>query len=223
LYIVDVTGGKPKLKTTLADFKEKAINYISKDNLGQILVCTIKGLYYLNEKNAVVKVFNTDGGAPHNNFTAFFVDQLDRYWIFSPMTTLYNLYNGEITLEKDLDSSVSFRFNSATIDKNDMVWFGTEGDGVFTYKKSRNPKYQRFTSSKGLASDYIYGIMATNNGDVITCHKNGISVKYASLKTFRAINKNSGLPANTINSNAIYKDKNGYVWIGSTEGLIKYS
>lgn len=223
IYIIDVTGGKPKLKTTLADFKGKAINYISKDNLGQILVCTIEGLFYLGEKNAVTKVFNTDGGAPHNNFTAFFVDQLDRYWIFSPMTPLYNLYNGEITLEKDLDSSVSFRFNSATIDKNDMVWFGTEGDGVFTYKKNRSPKYQRFTSSKGLASDYIYGIMATNNGDVITCHKNGISVKYASLKTFRAINKNSGLPANTINSNAIYKDKNGYVWIGSTEGLIKYS
>lgn len=223
IYIYDIANGKPKFKSVLAEFKDKTINYISKDNLGQILVCTIEGLFYLDQKNVVVKVFNTDGGAPHNNFTSFFVDQLDRYWIFSPMTPLYNLYNGEITLEKDLDSSVSFRFNSATIDKNDMVWFGTEGDGIFTYKKNRNPKYQRFTTSKGLASDYIYGLMATNNGDVITCHKNGISVKYASLKTFRAINKNNGLPANTINSNAIFKDKNGYVWIGSTEGLIKYS
>lgn len=223
LFIYDITNAKPKLKKSIAEFKDKTINYITIDNLGQTLVCTIEGLFYLNEQNVITKVFNTDNGAPHNNFNSMFVDQLDRYWIFSPQTPLYNMYNGEISLEKDLDSSVSFRFNGATIDKNDLVWFSTEGDGVFTYGKNRKPKYVRFTTAKGLASDYIYGIIATNNGDVITCHKNGISIKYNSLKTFRAINKNSGLPANNINSNAIYKDKSGYIWLGSTEGVIKYS
>jgi ligand-binding sensor domain-containing protein/serine phosphatase RsbU (regulator of sigma subunit) len=223
LFVYDITNGKPKLKSQLNDFKGKTINYIRKDNLGQTLVCTIEGLFYLNEKNATVKTFNTDNGAPHNNFTSLFVDQIDRYWIFSPMTPLYNMFNGEISLEKDLDSSVSFRFNGAIIDNNDLVWFSTEGDGVFTYSKNRKPKYVRFTSAKGLASDYIYGIITTNNGDVITCHKNGISIKYKSLKTFRAINKNSGLPANNINNNAICKDKNGYIWLGTTEGVIKYS
>lgn len=223
LCIYDISNAKPKLKTQLSDFKGKTINYIRQDNLGQTLVCTIEGLYYLDAKNVIVKTFNTDNGAPHNNFTSLFVDQLDRYWIFSPMTPLYNTYNGEITLEKDLDSSVSFRFTSATIDRNDLVWFATEGDGVFTYSKNRKPKYVRFTTAKGLASDYIYGIMATNNGDIITCHKNGISIKYGNLKTFRAINKNNGLPANNINSNAIFKDKNGYIWLGTTEGVIKYS
>lgn len=223
LFIFDIKGGKPKLKFQFNEFKERSINYITKDNLGQTLVCTTEGLFYLNDKNQVVKVFNTDEGAPHNNFNSVFIDQLDKYWIFSPQTPLYHLYNGEITLEKDLDSSTSFKFNCATIDKNDLVWFGTEGDGVFSYGKKRKPNYQRFTTNKGLSSDFIYGIIATNNGDIITCHKNGISIKYASLKTFRAINKNSGLPANTINSNAIFKDKNGYIWLGSTEGLIKYS
>lgn len=223
LFIYDIKGGKPKLKSTVKDFKGKAINYITKDNLGQILVCTTEGLYYLDEKNAIAKLFNTDNGAPHNNFNSLFVDRLDRYWIFSPETPLYNMYNGEITLEKDLDSSTSFRFNCATIDRNDLIWFGTEGDGVFSYGKKRKPNYVRFTTGKGLASDYIYGIMASNNGDIIACHKNGISIKYGNLKTFRAINKNNGLPANTINSNAIFKDKHGFVWLGSTEGLIKYN
>ncbi len=223
LFIYDIKGGKPKFKFQFKEFKERSINYITKDNLGQTLVCTTEGLFYLNEKNEIVKVFNTDGGAPHNNFNSVFIDQLDKYWIFSPQTPLYHLYNGEITLEKDLDSSTYFKFNCATIDKNDLVWFGTEGDGVFSYGKKRKPNYQRFSTNKGLSSDFIYGIITSNNGDILTCHKNGISIKYANLKTFRAINKNSGLPANTINSNALYKDKNGYIWLGTTEGLIKYS
>lgn len=223
LFIYDVTNGKPKLKLRFNEFKERAVNYITKDNLGQTLVCTTEGLFYIDDKHAITKLFNTDNGAPHNNFNSVFVDQLDKYWIFSPQTPLYHLYNGEITLEKDLDSSTSFKFNCATSDKNDLVWFGTEGDGVFSYGKKRKPNYQRFTTGKGLASDFIYAIISSNNGDIVTCHKNGISIKYGNLKTFRTINKNNGLPANSINSNAVYKDKNGYIWLGSTEGLIKYS
>lgn len=221
--VYDISNAKPKLKTNIAELKGKSVNYISKDNLGQTLVCTTEGLYNLDPAKKIVKEFNTNNGAPHNNFTGFFVDQFDKYWMFSPLTPLYHIYNGEVTLEKDLDSSISFRFNCAAIDKNDLVWFGTEGDGIFTYKKNRKPNYVRFGSAKGLASEYIYGIIATNNSDIIACHKNGISIKYANLKTFRAINRNNGLPANNINNNAIFKDNNGFIWLGSTEGLIKYS
>lgn len=223
LFVFDIHGAYPKLKMQLPEFRGRAINYITNDNLGQTLVCTTEGLFYLDASKKLIREFNTDKGAPHNNFNSLFVDQFDKYWIFSPETPLYHLYNGEITLEKDLDSSVSFRFNCAAMDNSDLLWFGTEGDGIFTYSKKRKPNYVKFGVNKGLASDYIYGIITTNNGDVVACHKNGISIKYANLKTFRAINRNSGLPANNINSNAIYKDKNGCIWLGSTEGLIKYS
>ncbi len=62
----------------------------------------------------------------------------------------------------------------------------------------------------------------SDKGDVLACHRNGISVKYRNIKNFRKINKSNGFPANNINTNTRYKDAFGNIWFGSLEGLIKY-
>lgn len=221
LNIYNLAGNKMVFKNQVAAFKDKTINYITKDKEGTYLVCTTEGLYYVNPKMEVQKVFTTNEGAPHNNFLGVLVDRTNRYWVFSPETPLYNLYNNEVELEKSLDSTVSFRFSGGVQDKDENIWFSTEGDGIFMY--SRNKQFKHYNTEDGLSSDFIYGIIVTNKGDVIATHKNGISIKYANLKTFRSVNRSNGLPYNNVNTNALYKDKKGNIWMGSTEGLIKYS
>lgn len=221
LNIFNIAGNKMVFKSQIPAFKDKTINYITKDKEGVYLVCTTEGLFYLNQKMEVQKVFTTNEGAPHNNFLGVLPDRNNRYWIFSPETPLYNLYNNEVELEKSLDSTVSFRFSSGIQDKDLNIWFATEGDGIFMY--SSNKKFKHYTTEDGLSSDFIYGIIVTGRGDVIATHKNGISIKYANLKTFRSVNKSNGLPYNNVNTNALYKDKKGNIWMGSTEGVIKYN
>jgi len=220
LLIYQLKKGLPVLKSKLAFFDGKTINYITKDANGKMLVCTTEGLFFLDEKNQPEKVFNTDVKAPHNNFLGCLLDRKGKLWIFSPETPLYNLYNDEVSLEKTLDSLTSFRFSSGVQDKDENIWFATEGDGIFVFDRYR--KFKHYGTEAGLSSDFIYGIIATKQGDIIATHKNGISIKYANLKTFRSLNKQNGLPANNVNSNSLFRDRKGHVWMGSTEGLIRY-
>ncbi len=226
LHVYDIAKNKMVYKKAIPTFKGKGVNHITKDQTGQFLVCTTEGLFYMNEKLEVVKEFNTNSGAPHNNFLNVFVDRNDHVWTFSPETPLYHIANGEVELQKtimsDKDTLSPFKFNSGAQDRDDNIWFATEGDGVYCYRKSRKPNFIHYTTEDGLSSDFCYGITVTQKGDVLTIHKNGISIKYANLKTFRSINRSNGLPANIVNNNAIYKGKKGNIYMGSTEGLIRY-
>lgn len=222
LNIFNVAGNKMVFKNQMPIFKDKTINHITKDQTGRYLISTTEGLYYLNQKMEVEKVFTTNEKAPHNNFLGVLSDRTDRLWVFSPETPLYSVFNDEVELEKDLDSNASFRFNSGVQSRDDEIWFATEGDGIFSFKKNRSKRFKHFNTDDGLSSDFIYGIILTNKGDVIATHKNGISIKYANLKTFRSVSKLNGLPANNVNTNALFKDKKGNIWMGTTEGIIKY-
>ncbi|MBL7917432.1 MAG: hypothetical protein JNM96_03485, partial [Bacteroidia bacterium] len=221
LHIFDVTKGNVKLKKTLSFFDGKTINYVARDANDKLMVCTTEGLFFLDDAYAPEKVFNTDMGAPHNNFIGCLSDRNGKLWIFSPETPLYSLYKDEVVLEKTLDTLASFRFGSAAQDKDENIWFATEGDGIFVL--DRYKKFKHYGTEAGLSSDFIYGIISSQKGDIIATHKNGISIKYANLKTFRAIDKSTGLPANNVNNNALYRDKKGHIWMGTTEGLIKYT
>ncbi len=221
LHIFDVTKGIVKLKKTLAFFNDKTINYITRDANDNVLVCTTEGLFFLDKNYEPEKVFNTDMRAPHNNFLGCLADRKGKLWIFSPETPLYNLYKDEVSLEKTLDTLASFRFGSAVQDKDENIWFATEGDGIFVLDKYK--KFKHYGTEAGLSSDFIYGIIASQKGDIVATHKNGISIKYSNLKTFRPIDKSTGLPANNVNTNALYRDKKGQIWMGTTEGLIKYT
>jgi len=227
LYVYDIAKNKMIYKRFIPAFKGKGVNYFTRDQTGQYLICTTEGLFYTNEKLEVQKEFNTNSGAPHNNFLSVFVDRTDQVWAFSPETPLYHITNGSTvelqkTIESDKDTLSPFKFNSGSQDRDDNIWFATEGDGVYCYRKSRKPNFIHYTTDEGLASDFCYGIAVTQKGDVVTIHKNGISIKYANLKTFRGVNRSNGLPANIVNNNAIYKGRKGNIYMGSTEGLIRY-
>ena len=205
----------------LPEFENKIINYITKNLQQQYLVCATDGLYFVNQDYKIEKQLSTNSGLPHNNVTGCFIDHKDNLWIFSPETPLYNIFADSVVLFKGLDSITSYKFTSATLDKDNQIWFGTEGDGIFCLDHYK--RFKHFTTNNGLNSDFIYGIGISDKGDIIACHKNGISIKYQGLKKFRPINKSGGLPSTCINNKAIVKDKFGNFWLGSTEGLIKYN
>lgn len=60
-----------------------------------------------------------------------------------PKHLLYHISKGEVELQKtimsDKDTLSPFKFNAGTQDRDDNIWFATEGDGVYCYRKNRKP------------------------------------------------------------------------------------
>ncbi len=221
IFIYERKNKKFNFLKKLPEFETKIINYITINLQNQYVVCTTAGLYYLDQDFKIEKELSTNNGLPHNNVTGCFADRSERLWVFSPETPLYNIYLDSIDLVKEIDSVSAFKFTVALQDKDNNIWFGTEGNGIFCL--NHNQKYIHYNANNGLRSDYVYELGISFKGDIIACHKNGMSIKYHSIKNFRSITKEEGLPASSFNSKCLVSDNSGGLWMGTTEGLIKYN
>lgn len=100
-------------------------------------------------------------------------------------------------------------------DKNGVLWFGTNGDGICRYD---GLKMQYFTKKDGLAGNQINGITEDKKGDIWLATDNGLS-RYDG-KMFTNYTTKNGLSDNQLLS--ILLDKKGNIWVGTMAGVNKF-
>ena len=199
----------------------KSINHITGDE-EDIWVSTKKGVFQINWKTGSRKWYTTDDGLPHNNVNQLYIDAIGRVLIASLCNEIYyiNKNNTFEVLENIYLGSLN-SVGSFAEDENGGLWIGTHGNGLWL----ANPDtLMHFTRSSGLFSDFCYALAITGEGQPIIGHTGGLSLinlESSSIKTFSHL---EGMKSNSeIFSNAVLKDKYGNVWMGSSNGVIKYS
>ncbi|BDQ03414.1 hybrid sensor histidine kinase/response regulator transcription factor [Ignavibacterium sp.] len=223
--------------------KDNSITTIFTEDENKIWIGTYRsGLYLLNPKTGEIKNWTLnplDSTSLTNNYISSIVsDKAGNLWIGT--YNGLNKFNYKLSQNKfqrffksnnDLNSLSDNLIWSLTIDKVDssIMWIGTATDltefnlstGKFRRHKISNPLNLQFGSGSGnvipeidknqklLWIDSYAGLLRynlfTGNVDRFVYEKN---------------NPNS-LPSNRINK--IYKDKSGVIWIGTDNGLAKFS
>jgi signal transduction histidine kinase/ligand-binding sensor domain-containing protein len=103
-----------------------------------------------------------------------------------------------------------------TPDKEDHLWFGTNGGGISEYGGYSSTGYQ---TSQRLDISTTYCILRDKKGD-IWFGANGGVIKYDG-KTFANYTVAQGLPANTVVS--MMQDRSGNIWFGTNRGASKFN
>ncbi|MHB1179728.1 MAG: ligand-binding sensor domain-containing protein, partial [Daejeonella sp.] len=120
-------------------------------------------------------------------------DASGRFWMLETgrlSTFQLNRRSGKYTLNPDyLFADTTLIFSSAHMDKDGMLWIGTSNKGLFTINTNASPLQLR----------------------PYTPRPNGSSPS----EPGRA----GGQVNQTINSNGIYEDADGFLWLATTEGL----
>ncbi|MFK8044239.1 MAG: two-component regulator propeller domain-containing protein [Crocinitomicaceae bacterium] len=126
--------------------------------------------------------------------------------------------NGEVIY---FDSDLSFR-NIAF--KDSVVWFGSVDKGVLEVKYRGKNEFEStwLTRSKGLLSHNIYQLCVDNQVLWIGTEK-GISKYQLEDRVFTHFGYDEGFEGVETNINACFKDKEGQVWFGTTDGLYVYN
>ncbi|MDP4175671.1 MAG: two-component regulator propeller domain-containing protein [Bacteroidota bacterium] len=108
---------------------------------------------------------------------------------------------------------------STAVDKNNVIWFGTNGAGLVSYDGKKWETYNK--SNAGLPSDYITAIAFDSRGNKWIGTNNGIAVFDGSTwKTYK--NSSLFMPDCDILSMAIGKD--GIIWMGiGGKGLASFN
>lgn len=219
VYTYNTTTHKFESFSQKHNLPQIAINHILKHG-DEMLIASEEGMSNFAFRSGDVRYYTTAEGLLHNNVLHLFNDSRNRLWVASHGTPPYFLSNGRDTALKDISDLNSFNVNAITEDRNGNIWIATEGDGVFKYDGKR---VSNFRTRDGLSSNYCYGIAVDRNNSVWVTHRNGLSEKKALKKDFNPISTSEGLLFPENNLNAVCHDRNGDLWLGTTDGLVHYN
>jgi ligand-binding sensor domain-containing protein/serine phosphatase RsbU (regulator of sigma subunit) len=216
-YAKDVNSNFKKINLSIETLSDYI--YDLKIFKNRLWVGTESGVYVVNPENQKVEAtYNTAKGLRHNKVYSFMVDN-DTIWVATISNYLTGISNGSV-IEKELDVGNNLlSIVNLKKDNQGNIWLATLNNGVL--RLSPNNEVTGYASNKGLLSDHCYAMTIGDDGDVWIGHRYGISRINAQDEIF-IYNEQDGI-SGEINLNAIEKDSNGNIWIGTTDGIIRYN
>jgi ligand-binding sensor domain-containing protein len=173
-----------------------------------------------DELNGPFKItsHNRSNGLVNNFIYSVFEDNQDQIWFatdgdgISVLTKKgwisYNETNG---LADDVIYSIAG-------DKYDNIWIATATAGIY---KFNGGKFSQTGLKEGLSSLNITGITAIED-EVIIIHDDGLNILHIPTGRIAHYGEEIGLSGISPDLNAINTNPEGYVWIGTRTGIIRY-
>lgn len=110
-------------------------------------------------------------------------------------------------------------------DTNDNIWVITMGNGVYRYNPATE-EIRHFThdvnNPGSISSNSVSNVMESSRGEIwFSTDRGGICVFNPDDESFTTYSIAQGLPDDT--AYKILEDKNGYLWFGTNNGLVKFN
>jgi len=145
--------------------------------------------------------------------TCSFRDHKGVVWAGS-LNGLFCLANGRVE-RKVLPEVVQVK--SINEDGAGNLWVGTIR-GIYVLDSNKKIKAY-YTEKNGLSSQFIYGILRDNDGNMWFSHNKGLSVYNCVSGNFRHFTRDDGLQSNEFNTGAYYKAADGELFFGGINGV----
>ncbi|HVX25713.1 MAG TPA: two-component regulator propeller domain-containing protein [Parafilimonas sp.] len=157
--------------------------------------------------------YTTASGLIHDGVYSVFQDSYNNYW-FSTQGGA-SRYDGKhftnFTTAQGLPNDVVFNVFE---DSRKNIWLSTINGGVSCYN---GRTFLNYTTQQGLANNVVYRTIEDNNGNIYCGTDSGISVLYRNSSSFTYFGPKEKLSVWTA-----VKDKNGDLWFGSNNGLLRF-
>ncbi len=111
-----------------------------------------------------------------------------------------------------------------TMDSKGFVWVCVEAAGLYKLDGKNGRVIDHYTRTDGKEKSLFYagtsGIAEVDDSLMLVLNR-GISILNTNTKTFKHIGVSEGLSSNNVHS--LVKDKMGYFWMGTDEGVLRYN
>lgn len=102
-------------------------------------------------------------------------------------------------------------------DSHGKVWIGTE-NGLFSYNKGKCQVEKKYNAMMG-RTPTVYSLLEDDLGQLwVGCNDKGVFVFDRSGKLRARLRRGKGVPSNL--TNHLFRDRDGSVWIATTQGLV---
>ncbi|GAB3419350.1 two-component regulator propeller domain-containing protein [Niabella aquatica] len=160
------------------------------------------------------------------NIKKIFSDSRNNTWI-ATSSGLFIVKNGhKIVDSANLYINISLQQNLYITciqeDSQGNIWFGIEGGGLKKYNPAAGKVYAYLFRQPKTEND-VYGILEDTRGLLWVSTKAGLIKLEPSTGKSQLYTKADGLPSNTFNYNAYFKDDDGMFYFGGYNGLISFA
>lgn len=218
LYLLDTVSGK------VQRFDEKAglpnANVISiAVNRDSVWLATLGGIAMgsPDEKGHFSFTDYSRSGAGRGFVYCVYRDLLNRIWFGTDGNGLV-MYDGQFHTVH-IPGNKGRVIYSIVADYAGHIWFSTQQDGLFHFDVQAN---KALSVAEGIRSNEISSLSVDHRGNIIVIHGKGIDLIDPVKFTIHPIGADAGIEAIEPTLNAVAKDAIGGVWIGTTEGLLRF-
>jgi signal transduction histidine kinase/ligand-binding sensor domain-containing protein/DNA-binding response OmpR family regulator len=212
--------------------------WLSTHSRGIEKVCFIKDQFHLHQLSPGSQVLSA------NEVRAIFEDRDEFLWVSTKEGKLY-CYDKQRILKKiyssESNSPGDISFNgmvySIMQDHNGAIWLGTKGDGIIRAVPTGNPSQLKFKTEHfrhnendhwSISNDWVYNIFEDSKNRIwIGTYGGGINLLKKDdngCRFYNYMNSFHLYPHSYCDKiRYIQEDKHGYIWIGSTNGLIVFN
>lgn len=186
------------------------------------------GMYQLNEENRVRHFAHLNTPTSITSTVMSIVETKEsEMWLgsFLDGLALFNKSTGSCTYYNDKpanlgNSTFDNKINSMIVDKDNMLWIGTHGGGVYIFD-TKTRKYVKHYSFPYITNNWINCLFQDKDGFVwVGTHKGFSIINNKNNKVKNYSENNEITPSKIIYS--ITQDKKNNIWIGTTEGVAIY-
>lgn len=202
-------------------------------NHDEIWLGTESGLFVYNRKDKKITKIRQEFGDKYalscNSIYCIFQDKIGDIWIGTYFGGINYLSNHDLSFEKHYPSANLNRLSGKAVremceDDDGTIWIGTEDNGLNAF----NPVSQQFSRylphNSNLSYHNIHGLLLDNEELWIGYFTKGIDIlntKTGKVKHLSTTTSPVKLSDNNVFS--IYKDNQSNIWIGTINGLNKFS
>jgi PAS domain S-box-containing protein len=223
-----------RYQTSIDSSSENRVNTLLEDAKGVFWVGTRhEGLYIFDrEKGKFIKQFQHDPANPsslsNNDVYLIQEDREGEIWICTFGGGL-NKFDREketflhFTYKPNDPHSISDNKLLCMIEGSQGIfWIGTYGGGLNRFDKKNN-RFTHFSTSDGLPSDAVYGILEDDQGNLWLSTNKGICKFTPESKKCKNYDFRDGLQSNEFNGNAFFKNSQGKMFFGGINGFNEFN
>lgn len=164
--------------------------------------------------------FDKNSGLGNNYIYSTLADSKGRIWFATDGQGITVLENGKFT---NYSNSVRLKGKvvySIAEDQQGNIWFSTANTGIYRFD---GQEFKNFDLREGLRERQISSIAMDSQDNLLIVHKQGIDLLNTKTLALTYYGQEVGLNDLAPALNAISKDTQGNIWIGTQHNVIKYS
>lgn len=212
-------------KNTHGELGDNFVFSIYRTRSGRILLATSRGAYEFfpgEDRFQPIKHMQR-----HIWYTSIYEDKTGNLWLTTWRDGLFKLSPATgsrirfVHNPQDNQSLNSNRVNRVFQDSKGNIWAATE-NGIALWNEKTN-KFRRITKKDGLPSNLIFGFQEDSDENLWISTSRGLVKMDIHKHTIDLFDTELGLLGLQFNYNSVFKDSKGYIYFGSSRGLIRFN